>query len=517
MKGTWSYGTQVDSAGKTWSVPVERGGKMLGSWSVAFAVDQRQRHGSNLNVYDGGRSVSQSHSHSHTHSPPTAYSRPSFVTNTERPRRSDSSTKLNAVPEDTIVMEFSTPTLESEDDAVEEWELDEALEEQGLFRGPYRRLVLLYTLTPITFVISFCLLAVLPYAVYPMTQAWPYPSVPFLRHPFQELLTSAALFSLSALLQQPLLALFASILPSTPTTIIATAIHTLVSLTLQQSALALLLVAYHASNRPTVHDAAFHRVWWLALGWAATEAVVGICQGYKARALYSDVIVTVRRENDASQETRTPGNLGTSSSAGQSTLELFEQQVEDDVYERSRTRSSQPFSSEEETIGMGERQPLLPKGENGNGINPSSGSAGQAIQTLLDEELDELLAIRERDELEDAYGMPVIRIPVFISCLQRINDLLLSLGITLLLAQAYLRSTFARDPPVQSAPATNWHNQNLALFLTAPAVWAVKYYLALLHTPLILPRMGVPAVVYNASLVSLSAFFAGLALWEGLS
>ncbi|KAG6833404.1 hypothetical protein H0H87_007389 [Tephrocybe sp. NHM501043] len=448
----------------------------------------------------------------------------------ERIRLLENNSSLDVVPEDGIVMDFS-PSVENriprytagaplvDDEEEEEWELDEELEEQGLYRGSYRRLVLLYTLTPITFLVAFSLLAALPYVLYPMTQDWPYPSVPYFPHPFPELLTSAALFSLSHLTRDPMISLIISMFPSPSAvvpTVLATAIHTLIYLLLQQSALALLLVAQHMHERPTTRDAAFLRVWWLALGWAAAEAVIGTCQGYQARAAYRDVLVTVRRSAetptkfDCGVETDGMG-LGPMSPLGsgsrspsskpagtrtQSTLELFERQVEDDVYDRSR--GGQPFRDLEEAEG--ERQPLLPPREARN-------SQDQAIKMLVEDELEELLAIRAREELEDAYGVPVIRIPVFISCLQRINALLLILGVSLLLAQGYLRSTFARDGA----------SPNHALAITAPVVWVVQCYLALLHTPLVLPRMGVPAVVYSGSLVSLGAFFAGLAMWEGLS
>ncbi|KAG6889695.1 hypothetical protein C0995_015443 [Termitomyces sp. Mi166 len=458
---------------------------------------------------------------SHSHSPPPVYGSIGYTNAYGLPRgklrsspdyKHRSNSSLNVVPEDRIIMEFSR-TIEPEtpryaggaaldgDEEVEEWELDEELEQQGLYR-------------------AFALLAALPHVCYPMTEAWPYPSVPYLRHPLLELLTSAALFSLSYLLRDPISSLITFILPSPSRilpTVLATSLHTLLHLTLQQSSLVLLSVMQHAPMKPTTHDAAFRRVWWLALGWACAEAVIGISKGYQARALYRDVLVTVRRSQEASGKfdgtgSRAFGHIGTSSSGsrsprgkepepnqsgsipGQSTLELFERQVEDDVYDGHR---SQPFGDEE----MGEHHPLLPKGV---------GSQEQAIKLLVEDELDGLIAIRAREELEDAYGVPVIRIPIFLTCLQRINDLLLSLGLTLLLSKAYLRSAVSRDDPPSGT-------SNLALIIGAPVVWAVQCYLALLHTPLILPRMGIPAVVYHASLVSLSAFFGGLAAWNGLS
>lgn len=279
--------------------------------------------------------------------------------------------------------------------------------------------MLLYTLSPLTFAIAFALMAALPYAFYPVTEAWPYPSVPYLRHPFPELLTSSALFSLSYLLRDPVSSLITSIFPASFTilpTVLATALHTLLYLIFQQSSLVLLSVTQHAPVKPTTCDAAFRRVWWLALGWSCAEAIIGISKGYQARALYRDVLVTVRRSGSeavtgksygtesrdlgpgaSSSGSKSPRGKGPitnqpASASGQSTLELFERQVEDDVYDGQRL---QPFSEEE----AGEHHPLLPKGAK---------SKEQAIKLLVEDELNELIALRAREELEDAYGMPVI-------------------------------------------------------------------------------------------------------------
>ncbi|KAF5375414.1 hypothetical protein D9615_007916 [Tricholomella constricta] len=480
-------------------------------------------------------------------------SRGSLSSSPERLRRSDSGTLLDVVPEGRMIMEFpnterytaGAPLRDGDDDEDSEeaeWELDEELEEHGLYRGMF--------ISPPGPAIHA--------GATNIPAPSPYPSAPYLPHPLPELLTSSALFSLGHLLRGPIFALFAgtSIFP----TLFATATHSLLTLVLQLSALPLLLVAQHTPARPTTHHFSFRRVWWLALGCAAAEALVAIRQGFAARALYRDVLVSVRRTDDDGHpdtearagghkpETRvlTPLEAGAGSRSGspspqatimmgwggrgdasgqggqgQSAVELFEREEEDDVYDRAR---SQPFSEEEEEVG--ERQPLLSKNTDaGNG----NGAEGSALRMQVEDDLQELLAIRAREEMEQAYGVAVIRIPVFLSCLQRINVLLLTLGLTLLLSQAYLRSTIAplsffslppslslslsKSPPQQS-PAPR---SDLPLSILAPVCWAVHTALALLHTPLLLPRIGIPAVVYAAALVSLGAFFAGLALWEGLS
>ncbi|KAG5641716.1 hypothetical protein DXG03_004403 [Asterophora parasitica] len=505
-------------------------------------------------------------------------SRGNLSSSPDRIRRSDNGAILNDVPEDQIMMEFpttepsSTPRyagsapLNGDEDEEEleeaEWELDEELEEHGLYRGSYRRVVLLYTLVPLTSILFFVLLAALPSLLYSNGQPSPYPSVPYLPHPLPELLISSALFSLGHLLRGPIFAILTGISSLPALEVLATATHSFITLTLQLSALPLLLIAQHAPTRPTTRHASFHRVWWLGLGCAAAEALLAIHQGFAARALYRDVLVTVRRtDNDANNnshsdfgdvdaeahrgsskaETRalTPMGAGSGSNSRsppatikmgtgdratslpgilqqQSAVELFEREVEDDVYDRRR---SQPFSEEDEEAG--ERQPLLPKNGSDDGKNGGEEGEGNTLRMQVEDELEELLAIRAREDLENAYGVAIIRI----------NALLLSIGLTLLLSQAYLRSTISTLSPLsplplgqQLLPSVPHHphpkihaRSNTPLLILIPICWAIHASLSLLHTPLLLPRIGVPAVVYAAALVSLGAFFAGLAFWEGLS
>ncbi|GLB44504.1 hypothetical protein LshimejAT787_1701310 [Lyophyllum shimeji] len=503
---------------------------------------------SNLNLpYSGFGASSPFASYTYTYG--STSTDPRGVSSSPRLPRSDSGTVLNVVPEDRIMMEFPsteqarTPLytggipLHDEDDESdseeEERELDEELEEHGLYRGSYRRLMLLYTLTPLTFLVFFTALALLPPLAYPLSQSWPYPTAPYFPHPIPELLASSALFSLSHLLRTPLTALAALLLPSSPSPLF-TALHTLLALFFQQSALPLLLVAQHAPPHPRTRDAAFRRVWWLALGWAAAEAVAAIAQGYAARALYRDVLVSVRRTHNHSTETDVeadacgrsggqhksetramgPGNgseegQGSRSPErrhGRSTVEMFEQEV---------------FSEgdAEEVAGADERQPLLSVNINRKKSAHAQNGNGSEIKMQVEDELDTLIAVRAREELEEAYGVPIIRIPVFLSCLQRINALLFTLGIYLLLAQAYLRSTLATpiSPRSQDQEQDQERRTNLLLALAVPLCVLVHYALALLQTPPLLPRVGAPAAVYSASLVSLGVFFGGLAAWEGLS
>ena len=79
------------------------------------------------------------------------------------------------------------------------------------------------------------------------------------------------------------------------TTILSTTLQTTSNLLLRQLAIPILLIPYyseHLAQHPTWKGDAFKRVWWVALGWAAAEAVVGVKQGYESIALYKDVLIS---------------------------------------------------------------------------------------------------------------------------------------------------------------------------------------------------------------------------------
>jgi hypothetical protein len=58
---------------------------------------------------------------------------------------------------------------------------------------------------------------------------------------------------------------------------------------------------------------------------------------------------------------------------------------------------------------------------------------------------------------------------------------------------------------------------NLRLAITIPPILIIYTLLATMHTPLILPRIGIHTFVYVELLVSLGVFFGGLAVWGALS
>lgn len=365
----------------------------------------------------------------------------------------------------------------------------------------------------------------------------PFPYPPYLPYPVPEFLLSIALWSLSYLLRDPLFAFVAFLtsafdaLPTATPIVLSTASYSFLSLLLQQCAIPLLLIPYYMYNdHPTSEDPAFRRVWWIALGWAAAEAVVGIQQGYEAITLYRDVLVSVHRSHFGNGSTGSPRKLDNDDfrlpvirspidtsprltpAAGSSATDLLNRGFEDEVYE-------QPA----DVVGD-ERQLLLPQ-------QSRIGRQESELQIQLERDVDKLLTLRNREELEEVYGMPVIvcaiffllyaftdetlqKIPVFISCLQRVNAVLLSLGVYLLVSSAYVRSTLSLPP---SSSILTYTKSNTPLRITLPLVLLLQFSLAVLHTSLVLPRIGVHTVVYAGSLVSLGSFFAGLGMWEALS
>ena len=87
-----------------------------------------------------------------------------------------------------------------------------------------------------------------------------------------------------------------------------------------------------------------------------------------------------------------------------------------------------------------------------------------------------------------------------------------------------MQSTFAIIPPTSSSPPSpsasshpNPTASNQDLLITTLPILIIYTFLAIMHTPLILPRIGIHTFVYVELLVSLVVFFGGLAVWDALS
>ncbi|KAF5353376.1 hypothetical protein D9756_008043 [Leucocoprinus leucothites] len=393
-------------------------------------------------------------------------------------------------------------TMDDDDEEEEEqWILDEELARQGLYRGSYRQLVSLYSLTPVFTFLAFLFLAYLPKIAYPTIDATPgapYPYSPFLPFPLPEILTPIAFWALSYLLSSFIFSLFSFVFPNSSrlSLLLGSLFQSSLGLILREAVVPILLVPRSAVfDHPTWRDISFLRTWWVALGWAAAEAVVGLKQGYDGIALYRDVLVSVRRI----------------------------------ISSPKRSQKQKNVQMPGELVDV-ERRPLLERRSSvaSSTATQSDANLKNSIEEEVERDVDELIALRGREELEDLYGMPFIHIPVFISCLHRLNSVLFVLGSTLLLTAAYMRSSLSLDPPNSTADrlgasfvdAFHRHSSrshgDIQFFITFPLLVVLQWVLSLLHTPQVLPRIGVQTFVYIGFMISLGVFFAGLGVWEGI-
>ena len=146
-------------------------------------------------------------------------------------------------------------------------------------------------------------------------------------------------------------------------------------------------------------------MWWLALGWAAAEGIAGIKQGYEAIALYRDVLVIARRVTDSSGvPSRKPSNEQNAQilEAGES-LRVITTGLPSSSEQQQYRIGLDTLAFEEDNDVQGERTPLLPR-NGGTGKYPSS----DELRLEVERDFDQLIAIRNREELEEVYGMPMI-------------------------------------------------------------------------------------------------------------
>lgn len=107
-------------------------------------------------------------------------------------------------------------------------------------------------------------------------------------------------------------------------------------------------------------------------------------------------------------------------------------------------------------------------------------------------------------------------IPVFITCLQRIDSIILSLGSTLLIAWAYLRCPISL-PSTDAEDSRYGSPNNTAFWVTFPLICLIHMGLVVLFTPPVLTRIGVHTAAYSSLLVCLGLLFGGLAVWDVLT
>lgn len=188
------------------------------------------------------------------------------------------------------------------------------------------------------------------------------------------------------------------------------------------------LLCTQSHNFPTWEDVAFKRVWWIALGWAAAEAVFGIKQGYENLALYKDVVVSVRKSvvepdeaNHAEPGAAHDEAMGTSRDGilAASTPNVVKRPLaEGDIQnEFSRRRNHSDSLSSNASVAAyedlsasiirEERRQLLPSAIPTDSL-PLAKSDRILVENEVERDLEELIRLKSREDLEDMYGMPFI-------------------------------------------------------------------------------------------------------------
>ncbi|KAK2460398.1 hypothetical protein APHAL10511_007563 [Amanita phalloides] len=462
-----------------------------------------------------------------------------------------SRTLLDCVPEEEFLMDVLAHDTHSMD--------------QGLLPGSYHGLLALYSLTPLTTFITFLFLALLPSLAYPLeTDQWKEHYPPYLPFPLPELLISIAFSSLSHVLRAPIFSL-ASLLQSVrileetgyasySTAFLSCAVHTVSALFLRVCTFAILLPSVSKSSIISTRNPAFRTVWWTALGWSIAEAAIGIAQGYQAIGLYRDILVpfgrnsmarchSPLRDNNISGSCQRSGNgKGKQVASPSDDMPMLRHEPNAcGTFFKDQAAPCQVLSSTD-LENQEERRPLLRKRSDLSVISSLSfaslsvypsiawdspaeeggpGSEESELQIQVDRDIDHLLTFRRREEIEELYGVPFIKIPVFVSCLHRVNALLQSLGFSLLLAAGYFFTRPVRDDLATTAPhiiffGSDGLSSHPIRILTI-SVFVIHLCLTLLHAPILLPKLGVPIVVYVSFITALGTLFVGLAMWGGVS
>lgn len=356
--------------------------------------------------------------------------------------------------------------------------------EVPLVRISYRRLMAYYTLVPVSAALTLAFFVVLLFFCFPQPPSdhpvWP----------LRELLVAAAAWTACHALRSPVYALSSALACGYESAGLSTVAQSALEEGARLGVLALLAV------RPAPRQEAFARAWWIALGWATAEVVVGIAQAYAQLALYRDVL---RGESDGSDfsdaggpDDSPPDERGALLRGG--------------FLRRYLTANSSSPAVPVHPHPHHLARPALRHDRSwGESAYDDPGE-------YLEAELTQLIALKSRAELEDVYGVPLPNIPVFLSALQRIDAIVLTMGLTLLLASSWARAVAAHHAPHRV-------DYGAALFDTLPAlaaVTAIHASLALVWA-VALPRVGVPAASYAVLLVALGTLFAGLASWGVLS
>ncbi|KAI5119266.1 hypothetical protein M0805_007268 [Coniferiporia weirii] len=359
----------------------------------------------------------------------------------------------------------------------------------------YRRAVRLYAFVPLGSLIFLLIFAFLPALI----QSMSLPHAPSTGRLTLAVLLSAAFWCLAHALRVPLYDEYIKLVPA------VTGFAHVILLAAIQESLRLASFAIFTLGWPQVGDnsggpyphgatraayTVFREVWALALGWALAEVCAGVLQGYEQLSLYEDA-----------DEYSLPLYMGSDVvEATQEPRESFDEEGEE--------------STESDALGLIRQSMWLSDADNVKVASPQDSDVDAALSRLTN--------VRAREELEELYGEPYIDIPVFVPLLQRLDSLLLSLGITLLLAAAYLPlppfppASLSQHHPSPSSSLQPLHPHALALVPMFILLTLTHAALGALHAPPALARVGLPAAAYASCIVGLALAFGGVGVWNGV-
>ena len=289
----------------------------------------------------------------------------------------------------------------------------EALTDHDIPPGSYKRTLALYAFVPLTSLLFFIFLALSPTWFWPIR--WPSPPTfpRSLPSPLPDFILATAFWSLAHLLRTPLWLISSRIFPRVFDTIVFNASYVLISTLLRIAALAALRVRHEMTYpRPTWRDEAFRAVWWLGLGWGFAEAAVSITQGYQQLACYRTVMVPVDRVKEILAQSRSHAQWGIGSGSINTSREYMP------LSPRGAESPAADGLANSNSNGLGSANggPTESGSRRPSDANPMS--LEEAVRLAVDHDVEQLLHLQEREELEEVYGVPVI-----------VSVLLLTLGI----------------------------------------------------------------------------------------
>ena len=224
----------------------------------------------------------------------------------------------------------------------------------------------------------------IPLAFAPRHDHHPHPK--FFPSPLPEFITSAALWSFAYQLRLPLFSLISTAVNDSDIAVILHASsHVVVYNLLRLAVLPILGIRNDMEyDFPTRSDFVFFRVWWAALGWSFVEVIVAIWQGYEQLALYQDIMIPSSRVKDFLRAAVSPEEQ-----------DYDEIQVADLAACRYTPVLSHAPRVDDRLSGSSATDFLLPVRRSHN-------------EDELEQNLDILVRIKSREELEQVYGVPVI-------------------------------------------------------------------------------------------------------------